>query len=671
MKKHGWVKWIVLVVVILLLRAPLRFLFPEKVRAVETRSTTTLADTVETQAVSDDISILEKYGPDINAKNEDGLTPLLQAIKAHRREELPVLIEAGADVNAKDNRGKNALQYVLDGSGHQITREQVEERVYKPLSLLLAAGADVHARDNRGATALLDAARAHWAVTINLLLDAGADKDINIQNTYDGDTALIRASFQNTNDVVAELLKRGADVNARNNDGMTALMAAVFNQKNELTIDLLLKAGVNPNARSILGHTALMLSVMNQFRSPQIYNHYLYDTYQDRQQDAIVTVLLATDADAGVRDMDGCTVIDYAKETNVLMDSASIAKLKEAVTKSESKSKNAQPDFFGLCEFGTREEIIEALEKGANPNDRDSDGWPAFMLMLRRKADPALTEAMIEKGADVNASIYGGLTPLMASTFDGCDNGEIALLVKAGADVGAVRNNGENALALAVSNSKQTVSLIQAFLDAGVDIKSIKTSIGGILYDVISNGEDVSEIVKVLLNHGVDVNGKEGSYGEPLIAASRKSASLNGIKTLQIILEAGANVSESPRVLSYAVEIYKASPDAVALLLKYGADVNVAVGFDKKTPLMSVLKSAGDHIKRIKKIKESYHWDWEADIKEISARLPVIVEMLLDAGADVNAKDRDGKRAIDYVSDIEEFKTTDAYRKLAKLSEKS
>ena len=78
-----------------------------------------------------------------------------------------------------------------------------------------------------GHTALWHAAIS-WkpADIVRLLLEKGAD--VNAKDKY-GETALISASLCGFTGTVRLLLDKGADVNAKTNDGHTALMYASSN----------------------------------------------------------------------------------------------------------------------------------------------------------------------------------------------------------------------------------------------------------------------------------------------------------------------------------------------------------------------------------------------------------------------------------------------------------
>ena len=83
---------------------------------------------------------------------------------------------------------------------------------------------------------LLTAARQGDTNQVKALLDKGAD--VNAKDKY-GDTALMGAAEAGNTDVVRVLLDKGADVNAKSKDGVTALMYA--KEKNHTKIIEVLK----------------------------------------------------------------------------------------------------------------------------------------------------------------------------------------------------------------------------------------------------------------------------------------------------------------------------------------------------------------------------------------------------------------------------------------------
>ena len=87
------------------------------------------------------------------------------------------------------------------------------------------------------------------------LLEAGADVDAR---TEDGLTALMYAARNPNSEIMSALLKSGADVNVGTNEGYTALMAAAQYNSNPDAVMLLAGAGANVDAKSEDNSTALM-----------------------------------------------------------------------------------------------------------------------------------------------------------------------------------------------------------------------------------------------------------------------------------------------------------------------------------------------------------------------------------------------------------------------------
>ena len=107
-------------------------------------------DNLIRKAVRDgNIEAVKQYldaGTDVNAKEENGVTPLHQAAFYGQKEVVELLIAKGADVNAKEGDGWTPLHFAAEG-GHNETAE-----------LLIAAGVDVNAKAESGETPL------DWAI---------------------------------------------------------------------------------------------------------------------------------------------------------------------------------------------------------------------------------------------------------------------------------------------------------------------------------------------------------------------------------------------------------------------------------------------------------------------------------------------------------------------------
>lgn len=67
-------------------------------------------------------SLLSAPGADVNARNDRGSTPLLEAARYGHNDIARTLIAAGANVNAKDNDGKTALMLAVQGNHEEVVR---------------------------------------------------------------------------------------------------------------------------------------------------------------------------------------------------------------------------------------------------------------------------------------------------------------------------------------------------------------------------------------------------------------------------------------------------------------------------------------------------------------------------------------------------------------------
>ncbi|MGN0820272.1 MAG: ankyrin repeat domain-containing protein [Akkermansia sp.] len=122
-----------------------------------------------------------------------------------------------------------------------------------------------------------------------IILKAGAN--INAKDA-DGMTALMHAANFARDKVTKLLLKHGADVKIRDSSGKTALMYAADHEEDDVA-RLLLEHGAEVNAKNESGETALMVAATNGYEKT-------------------VTLLLEHGADADLRNADGKTARELA-----------------------------------------------------------------------------------------------------------------------------------------------------------------------------------------------------------------------------------------------------------------------------------------------------------------------------------------------------------------------
>jgi ankyrin repeat protein len=198
-------------------------------------------------------------GTDVNAKEEDGSTPLHQAAWEGHKEIAELLITKGADVSAKDEDGWTPLHYAAD-YGH---KEIVE--------LLIAKGADVNAKNGSGETPLdwakveiAELLRKHGGKRGEKLEVEGKPTDPVAEAAKPepptAKTPLWKAAMFGEIEPAKQAIADGADVNAKGERGLTPLHFAVFaalDSGDNKVIELLIANGADVNAKDDSGLTPL------------------------------------------------------------------------------------------------------------------------------------------------------------------------------------------------------------------------------------------------------------------------------------------------------------------------------------------------------------------------------------------------------------------------------
>ena len=169
---------------------------------------------------------------------------LRKATASGHAECVRALIQAGADVNSVDNNGLSPLMNAVLAHGDNV----------ECVNALVQAGADVNTRDVNGSTPLMFAARNGHYKCVNTLIEAGADVN---QINNDGRTALMSAvtKYAEDNEVVKAIKEDCEEIRS------TLCKAAQYGCAK--SVELLLNAGADVNAKDAKGYTALMIAVSN------------------------------------------------------------------------------------------------------------------------------------------------------------------------------------------------------------------------------------------------------------------------------------------------------------------------------------------------------------------------------------------------------------------------
>ena len=222
------------------------------------------------------------HGANVNVRDYFGETPLSMAVRFHigggyhltpiKPEDDPArrpgafavneqieqyLLDHGADIEARDGDGNTLLIRALDRN----VREQ-------NLQWVLSHHPNLEVTDNYGNTPLClaiwrEVNPEHRIGIVAYLLDHGANTEAECRA---GDTALMIAVETNSMDVAKMLLERGANINARGNDGFTLLQdfAILRNPFNSDMVRFLLEHGANAEVVDDNGNTLLMLAEVSK-----------------------------------------------------------------------------------------------------------------------------------------------------------------------------------------------------------------------------------------------------------------------------------------------------------------------------------------------------------------------------------------------------------------------
>ena len=371
---------------------------------------------------------------DVNAKNSNGETPLHAAAILGHKSFVELLIENGSDVNAVSKAGDTPL-HSATGKGFRAVVE-----------VLLAHQADVNAKGNLRETPLHRAVKNGFKSVAELLLDKGAD--VNAKS-IDNSTPLILAALSANQTLVELLLSHGASVDAARNDGKTALsLVAALNQSLPIAKILLAKKA-DPNLADNAGTTPLSVATQNG-------------------ASAIAEVLLANQANPNISDQHGITPLHWAALYGETAIAELLLKNNAAITaKVAWKAESSPSDKFGqpipnraspiyLAVTHSHQGVVEALlAHGADIDavERWDNGYIQTLLHAAvGNNGKEMVKLLLEKKANPNLLNGDGWTPLMVAAARR-EKEIVELLLNHGADVNVLSASGQTALSLAESQS--------------------------------------------------------------------------------------------------------------------------------------------------------------------------------------------------------------------------
>jgi uncharacterized protein len=442
---------------------------------------------------------------------------------------------------------------------------------------------------------LIDAVKAGNREAIRALLKDGTD--VNVAEA-DGTTALHWAVRADDAESVLALLRAGAKANVANRNGITALSLAALNGTRNV-IEALVEAGADVNAVLPQRQTALMMAA----RAGHV--------------DA-VNVLLSRGADVNAREQ-------VLGETSLIWAAAENHPdvIKALVARGADVNGRSNPLTFPREEYGDGKSArLTVLPKG---------NWVPLMYAARQNASGAL-KALAESGANLNATDPDNMTALNVAIINAHYDAAALLL-----DLGADPNIGD------ITGMTP--------LYAAVDLNTFADTPGRPTPKPTGKLDAVG-VVKALLEHGANPNavlsapilvrvhdrgdGTLGAGATPLMRAAKKG----DVEMMRLLLARSAD----PRLRT------KAGTEALMFAAGLGGAGRFTAYEDKQATEADFIDAATLCLERGADINASSENGQTALHLAVTVRDEAFIAFLIERGAKVDIKDKQGRTPIDVAS---------------------
>jgi ankyrin repeat protein len=350
----------------------------------------------------DSAELLMLFGADLNAKNDYGTTPLLLACEKGNAAMVEKLLARGANPNVASPAGESPLMHCARTGSVAAVKSLLQRR------------ADPNAKDNEEQqTALMWAVAQKHADVAKALIDGGADIHAKSRGGFTPMMFAARVGAIEAGDV---LLAAKSDVNEVGPGGMTPLVLASASGQSAFAIHILDK-GANANAKDQHGATAMHYAILKGLTSlngTSRANYSLY-LYRPALKD-LVTALLKHKADPNAR----------------LMTSASLTGRYDAGVRRDSESAAGATPYLLAAAAPDAEMMRMLKDAGADPLVKSNSGLNAVMVAAglsrgqdfnddERRASAEAVKVAVEHGNDVNGVDDQGLTALHGAALNGAD----------------------------------------------------------------------------------------------------------------------------------------------------------------------------------------------------------------------------------------------------------
>lgn len=573
----------------------------------------------------------ERYrDPDFSARTEDGESALLIAARKGHRDIVGFLLDQGADVNRPGGHGITAL-HVAARDGRQGLATLLLERGADPnaaadsnstplmeaavrgrrelVDLLVRAGAELDRTDRDGLTAAALGYRARNIGLVGELIEHGASPDISLHD----DTPLLIGAIRDQHSALVErLIAHKADVTITDDAGRTPLHAAI-RVGDRRTIHWLLEAGAPMDARDRDGARPLTIAadarrwelvaeLVEGGADPNVESQEtpLIVAATRQRQNAVVEAIVAAEGDVDARDHRGRTALHVAAELG--RDQLAQRLAAAGATLDAENTEGQRPLAVALAN-GHVELAISLTESGADPNVRVND--VPLLLMAVRAAQGELIDAILANDGRIDVVDADGNTVVHAAV-----ESERIELVQRLAEAGALidQQNDAGITPLAIAVERRLSPVIEHLLanEASPNVASVHGR--PLVVEATIGGR--ADLVGLLIEHDGEVTVSDDAGRTPLhYAVAAGDAELTA---LLIDNHADVNTGDDDGRTPLAEAVDAGDQAMVTRLLEAGADAEGRVGGEPLT----FIAARGGHTE--------------------------IAQMLLDRGADAEARNRAG-----------------------------
>ena len=375
-------------------------------------------------------------------------------------------------------------------------------------------------------TQLIQAAEAGDTAVVLSLLQSGAE--INARDER-GRTAVMAATHANRVDTVRALIDAGADINIRDNRSDNPFLYASAEGLYEI-VNLTIQAGADTRLTNRFGGTALIpaaerghVEIVRDLltRTDVDVNHVndlgwtalleaiiLSDGGERHQQ--IVQLLADHGANINIPDLNGITPLQHARARG-------FTQIEQILLATQARDR----ELILAAEQGDLERVQQLLAQGASVTAQDEQGRTALIAAAYQNNLP-IADLLIQAGADVNTQDNTRQSAYLIATSEGY----LDLLLRtlqAGADVHS--KDSYNGTGLIRAAERGHVEIIQELLKTDIDVNHVNNLGWTALLEAIILGDGGlrhTGVVWLLIQAGADVNLADSNGITPLAHARQR-----------------------------------------------------------------------------------------------------------------------------------------------------